>query len=175
MNNLFEITPADGFAPQIGCYVSQMNEVREQLCDAVRDLSNEEISKKFAPGTHSIGQLTLHNAEAEWWWMQVIVSEKPLDEEQAKREAHWDVLLDENFAEKNYSAEFCLSEIERVSVLTRELLRDFADEDLERRFSKTKRDGTTEEYNLRWILHHLTDHEAQHKGQILMLKRLIRD
>lgn len=28
------------------------------------------------------------------------------------------------------------------------------------------------EQSLRWILHHLIDHEAQHKGQALMLERL---
>jgi uncharacterized damage-inducible protein DinB len=26
---------------------------------------------------------------------------------------------------------------------------------------------------LRWILHHLIDHEAQHKGQIMLLRRLL--
>ena len=36
-----------------------------------------------------------------------------------------------------------------------------------------ERRGQESEYNLRWILHHLIDHEAQHKGQILMLKRLM--
>jgi uncharacterized damage-inducible protein DinB len=43
---------------------------------------------------------------------------------------------------------------------------------LDRTFSFERRD-TTEERSLRWILHHLIDHEAQHKGQILMLKRLL--
>lgn len=32
------------------------------------------------------------------------------------------------------------------------------------------------EVSLRWVLHHhLADHEAQHKGQILMLKRLLEE
>ncbi len=35
-----------------------------------------------------------------------------------------------------------------------------------------ERQGETHELTLRWIPHHLIDHEAQQKGQILMLKRL---
>ncbi len=112
--NKVDLKPHPDFSENIGYYISAMEEVRAQLRDAVRDLSNEEISLKFSPETHSIGQLVLHNAEAEWWWIQVIVSEKPLNEEEAKAKAHWDVLLDADFASKNYSAEFCLNEIDRV-------------------------------------------------------------
>jgi uncharacterized damage-inducible protein DinB len=36
-----------------------------------------------------------------------------------------------------------------------------------------ERQGEIQEISIRWILHHLIDHEAQHKGQILMLKRLM--
>lgn len=56
---------ASGLSEQIGFYVSGMAEVRGQLREAVKDLSNEEISAKFTPNAHSIGQLILHNAEAE--------------------------------------------------------------------------------------------------------------
>ena len=52
------------------------------------------------------------------------------------------------------------------------VLAEFKDSDLERIFS-IERGGEAHERSLRWILHHLIDHEAQHKGQILMLKRLL--
>ena len=137
----------------------------------MKDLSDEEISAKLMRGTHSIGQLILHCAEAEWWWIHVVVAEKPLDEEEAKREAHWDVLLDEDFASKKYSAEFCIAEIDRITKRSRNVLTDFQNHDLGRYFGWDKDDGTRIEKSLRWILHHLIDHEAQHKGQILLLKR----
>jgi len=28
-------------------------------------------------------------------------------------------------------------------------------------------------YTIRWILHHLIDHEAHHRGQIAVMKRLL--
>ena len=163
------------FSKEIGFYIAGMEEVREQLDKAVKDLSDEEISAKFAPNTHSIGQLILHNAEAEWWWLKCVVAEKDLDEEEAKREAHWDVLLDEDFAAKNYSAKFCMDEAERVRKLCLAVISDFSDEKLDQFYGWDKDDGTRVEKSLRWVLHHLIDHEAQHKGQIFMIKRLLRE
>ncbi len=53
--------PMKNFPREIGFYLIGMAEVREQLDDAVRDLSDEKISEKFLPDVHSIGQLILHN------------------------------------------------------------------------------------------------------------------
>lgn len=173
--NKIEIKSNSDFSEQIGFYVSGMNEVREQLSDAVKDLSNEEISARFTPTAHSIGQLILHNAEAEWWWLKCVAAEKHLDEEEARREAFWDILLDEDFAKRYYSAEFCIDGISKARQKCFEVLKGFNDEDLDKFFGWNKEDGSRTEVTLRWILHHLIDHEAQHKGQILMLKRLIRE
>jgi len=95
------------FPTQIGYYLSGMEEVREQLRKAVKDLSDKEISAKFTTDTHSIGQLILHNAEAEWWWLSCVVAGKELDEKEAEKEVFLDVLLDDDFAAKNNSLEFC--------------------------------------------------------------------
>ena len=169
------LEPVAGFSKQIGFFLAGMEEVRAQLREAVSDLSNEEVSAKLMPGAHSISQLILHCGEAEWWWIHTVVAERKLDEEEAKREAHWDVLLDDDFAAKNYSAGFCIKEIDRISSKGRELLKDLQDHELGRYFGFEKDDGTRIEKTLRWILHHLIDHEAQHKGQILMIKRLLRE
>jgi uncharacterized damage-inducible protein DinB len=65
-----------------------------------------------------------------------------------------------------------LNEIDLIRNQTRDVLFSYNDKDLERIITY-ERNGETTEYNLRWILHRLIDHEAQHKGQILMLKRLM--
>lgn len=166
---------AKNFSKQIGFYISGMEEVREQLRKAVDDLSDDEISAKLTPNCHSIGQLILHNAEAEWWWLDCVVAGKELNEGEAKREAFWDVLLDEEFASKNYSADFCIDAVDKVRLSCFETLKDLTDEDLDKFYGWNKDDGTRIEKSLRWILHHLIDHEAQHKGQILMIKRLLRE
>ncbi len=164
--------PAPGMSPQIAFYFGAMEEVREQLRAAVHELSDEALGRLAFSGAHSIGALALHIGEAEWWWMHCVISGHKLTAED-KVAAYWDVLKDpEGFGSKRYSAEFCLREIDRIRSQTRNIVSSFGDIDLERIFS-FERGGTIHEYSLRWILHHLIDHEAQHKGQILMLRRLL--
>jgi uncharacterized damage-inducible protein DinB len=160
-----------GLATEIGFYLGGMEEVREQLHEAVVGMSEDHIGRAAIPGAHPIGALVLHIGEAEWYWMQCVVSGQEVTEE-IRCSAYWDVLTEPpGSSYKGYSAEFCLNEIQRLREQTRETLAAFKDSDLERIYSRERR-GETREQSLRWILHHLIDHEAQHKGQILMLKRL---
>jgi uncharacterized damage-inducible protein DinB len=166
------LTPHPGLSTGIGYYLSGMEEVREQVVAAVKDIPNDVIGKPAFLGAHSIGGLVLHIGEAEWFWMQMVVSGHRLTEED-KNSAYWDVLDDfEGVSKKGYTTEFCLQEVEKIRNQTRDVLFNYNDSDLDRMIS-FERKGQNTEHSLRWILHHLIDHEAQHKGQILMLKRLM--
>jgi uncharacterized damage-inducible protein DinB len=104
--------------------------------------------------------------------MKMVVGGHQLTEED-RNAPYWDILDDvERVTRNGYTTEFCLSEAEKIRNQTRDVLFTYNDRDLERMFT-FEREGKTTEYNLRWILHHLIDHEAQHKGQIFMLKRLM--
>ncbi len=166
------LRPHPGLAPGIGYYLSGREEVRGQLVDAVKDIPDGAIGKPAFLGAHSIGALVLHIGEAEWFWMQMVVSGHQLTDE-IKKAPYWDILDDlEAVARNRYSAAFCLQEIEKIRNQTRDVLFGYSDKDLERIIIFERPDKPSE-HNLRWILHHLIDHEAQHKGQILMLKRLM--
>jgi uncharacterized damage-inducible protein DinB len=166
------LTAHPGLATGIGYYLSGMEEVREQVRAAVKDIPVEPLGKPAFLGAHSIGALVLHIGEAEWWWMQCNVAGHQLTEEDAKA-PYWDVLDEpEGFAKKGFTAEFCLQELDKIRNQTRDLLFGYAEKDLERIIS-VERLGGIHDHSLRWILHHLIDHEAQHKGQILMLKRIM--
>lgn len=165
------LTPHPGLSTGIGYYLSGMEEVREQLVGAVKNIPNDVIGKPAFLGAHSIGGLVLHIGEAEWFWMQMVVSGHSLTEED-KKSAFWDVLDDfDCVLNRGYTTEFCLQEVEKIRNQTRDVLFTYNDSDLDRMIS-FERHGKKTEHSLRWILHHLIDHEAQHKGQILMLKRL---
>lgn len=166
------LTSHPGLATNIGYYLSGMEEVRGQLSATVKTIPDDSIGKPAFLGAHSIGGLVLHIGEAEWFWMKMVVSGQELTEE-VKNAPYWDILDDlERVARNGYTAEFCLSEIEKIRNQTRDVLFSYNDKDLERIITFERR-GQATEYNLRYILHHLIDHEAQHKGQILMLKRLM--
>ena len=166
------LIPHPGLSSGIGYYLSGMEEVRNQLRKAVKGIDDDRFGKPAFLGAHSIGALVMHIGEAEWWWMKCNVSGHQLTDEDRKA-PYWDVLEDPDaFARKGFTAEFCFQELDKIRNQTRDVLFTFGDNDLERVFS-FERNGEPYEYSLRWILHHLIDHEAQHKGQILMLKRLM--
>ena len=166
------LTPHPGLATGIGYYLGGMEEVRRQVAVAVKTIPDDLIGQPPFLGAHSIGGLVLHIGEAEWFWVQMVVSGHQLTEED-KATPYWDILEDVGRVSRNgYTAEFCLSEAEKIRNQTRDVLFSYNDKDLERLITFERR-GETTEYNLRWILHHLIDHEAQHKGQIFMLKRLM--
>jgi uncharacterized damage-inducible protein DinB len=167
-----ELSAAEGFPTGIGYYLSGLNEVRDQLHEALAGMSDEQIARRAVAGAHPIGALVLHIGEAEWWWIQCVVAGRKMSDDD-RRVSHWDVLDDpDGFAAKGYSAQYCLDAINGIRERTRKDIASFTDDDLDRLFSYEKR-GKTVEVSLRWVLHHLMDHEAQHKGQILMLKRLL--
>lgn len=166
------LTPHPGLSTNIGYYLSGMEEVRRQLAAAVKDIPDDLIGKPAFLGAHSIGALVLHIGEAEWFWMQMVVAGHQLTDED-KKAPYWDILDDvDAVARHGYTAAFCLQEAEKIRNQTRDVLFSYNDKDLERIIS-FERKGETTEYSLRWVLHRLIDHEAQHKGQIFMLKRLM--
>jgi uncharacterized damage-inducible protein DinB len=166
------LAPPEGVDEGIGYYLAGMEEVRSQLRKVVGELSSEQLHSKLRPDTHSIAQLALHCGEAEWWWIQCVVGGRPVDDE-LEGAVFWDVLEEGGDPPKDLTAGECIAEIDRISAKSRDLLSSFQDHDLGRYFERPRRDSSKQEYTLRWILHHLIDHEAQHKGQILMLKRLL--
>jgi uncharacterized damage-inducible protein DinB len=166
------LSSVPGFATEIGFYLSGMEEVREQLREAVEGMSDDQVGRPAVPDAHSIAALVLHIGEAEWYWMRCVISGDKVTDE-IRNAPYWDVLKDPaGFSQKSYSAEFCLNEIKKIRQQTYETLSAFDDSLLDHVFTFERR-GEATELSLRWILHHLIDHEAQHKGQILMLKRLL--
>jgi uncharacterized damage-inducible protein DinB len=163
-----------GFANDVGFYLDGMEEVRAQLREAVEGMSEDQISRPAITGAHSIAALVLHLGEAEWWWIQSRLSGHKVDDK-IRNAPYWEVLKDPaGFSQKNYSADFCLNEIKKIRQETFATLASFNDSQLDHIFSYSQ-NGETYDLTLRWILHHLIDHEAQHKGQILMLKRLSKE
>jgi uncharacterized damage-inducible protein DinB len=167
------IEPLRGFSREIGFYLSQWEKSRAELREIVSDLTDAELAARITPGAHQIGNLLLHLGEAEAWWLLSVVAENELDEE-TKKFAHIYDTTETDFAGKGYSVGQCIERIDEISRRSREVLQRLADEDLEKIYNY-ELDGKRVEAGLRWIFCQLIDHEANHKGQISMLKRLLRE
>lgn len=167
------LEPMPGVAREIGFYLSGIEETRAELRDAVADLTVEELARRVLPDAHQIGALILHIGEAEASWIHSRVAGRELSDE-VKKFVHWCDTTETDFAEKGYSAKDCIERIDEISRMSRAILAEFGDEDIDKIFSYDRQKGRLE-ISLRSILRHLADHEATHKGQILMLKRLLRE
>jgi uncharacterized protein DUF664 len=114
-----------GFSNEIGFYLGGMEEVREQLREAVEGMSDDHIGRQAISDAHAIGALVLHIGEAEWYWMQCVVSGQVVSD-QIRCTPYWDVLKDpKGFSGKNYSADFCLNEIRKIREQTHGTLAAF--------------------------------------------------
>ena len=60
--------PRDGFSPQIGIFVSQLNWMRNQVLARLHDLSTQDLDWLPYPEANAIGALLLHLAGAETYY-----------------------------------------------------------------------------------------------------------
>lgn len=165
---------ADGFSGELGFYVSALENARERLHKTAADLTIEELTARAFPGAHQIGNLILHLGEAEASWIHSRLVGKELNDEE-KKFAHLYDTTERDYAEKRYSAAECLERIDRISRKSRAILASFTDADLDKLFAYETDDRRKIEVSLRRVLVDLLDHEAVHRGQISMLKRILRE
>jgi len=166
------LEPIDGYAREVGFYLAGLEEVRAQTLELLADMSDKELSKKIAPAFPQIGGLALHLGECEFWWIEVGLAKKEITDADRKF-AHLYDTTTTDFALKNYHASDCIEILQNIHRRTAETLLTCSDEDMDAVFSNDLHpDGFTG--SLRWILHHLIDHESNHRGQMAMIKRIIR-
>jgi uncharacterized damage-inducible protein DinB len=168
------LEPAAGFAGALAHYVGNLVEARRRLRKTVGDLTPAELASRAVPGAHQIGNLILHIGEAEASWIHSRIAGRELSEDELKF-AHMYDTTERDYAEKAYSAAECLERIDLISRKSRAILANFTDDDLDRMFGFQTEDGRKVEVSLRRVLVDQHDHEAVHRGQIAMLKRILRE
>jgi uncharacterized damage-inducible protein DinB len=167
------LVPVAGLSKQIGYCLSTLEDSRARTVKVIEDLTEEELSQKYLPNLHQIGALVLHLGECEFWWIQTVWAGKELSEEDRKF-SHFEDTTETDFALKGYMATDCITFLDNVHARSIETLSGFSDDDLDTTVP-FERHNPRFESSLRWILHHLTDHEANHRGQNSMMKRLMRE
>ncbi len=155
--------------PIVAEYFAQMEELRHTVKAYVRDLTPEQLSSKPYEDGNSIGTLLLHLAGTEAYWIR-----ERLRGEKLSREEWAEYGMEEYPKLKSPDGKdvaFFFSKLDGMREKTRKDLGELKTTDLERVFQEEYQ-GKTFAFSVRWILHHLIDHEAHHKGQIVMLRRL---
>jgi uncharacterized damage-inducible protein DinB len=160
------VEPLSGCAPEIGRWLWALEDTRERTERSLEGIDRAAIDWCAPEGGNTIGTVLYHIAaiEVDWLYAEVLQCGFP---PQVESLFPYDVRDDQGrlVAVQNVSLE---EHLERLSTTRAILLASFRDMDVEefRRLRHLPRYSVTPE----WVLHHLMQHEAEHRGQIQELR-----
>ena len=167
--------PVEGFTPQLGRYVAQMTEVRDDLKREVADLSIQQLDWHPDEQTESIGTLLLHCDAVEWSWLH----EDVLGKRSAEYPGEWSEAMPVRVGAAQVTGrpvEYYLQKLQATRERSLEILRGFTDADLSRLVGEAEPPPGEEKrsrlFTIDWVIWHIIEHEATHVGQIELLRRL---
>ncbi len=149
-----------------------LEDVRKETMKGIEHLSKEQLFQIPVAGESCIGSYLMHLAECEIFWLEVLSGIEQPDE--LKKRSYYDKWFDssegadppKNPPELNEYIDVLKDTtknfLDYVSSMTDDELEKevvWKGGDKERRFSK------------KWIIYHILEHEAHHRGQMFMLIR----
>jgi uncharacterized damage-inducible protein DinB len=167
--------PVEGYGPQIGRYVAQLNELRRDLKREVEELTIEQLDWHPDEQTESIGTQLLHLDGVEWSWIHEDIFGASSDE----YPGDWAEAMPIRVGVPQVTGrplDWYMQKLDATREKTLEVLRGFTDEDLPRLVGECDLGPGVEKrsrlYTIDWIIWHIIQHEAAHIGQIELLRRL---
>ena len=165
-NNIVKALPASD--PEIGRLLWMFEDARSRTMEVLERVRAGMVDRQPDGDPTSIGSVLYHIAaiEADWLYEEVLVA--PFPEEVIEMFPH--PIRDEEGRLTLVTGESLESHLERldaVRVLVLDVYREMDLEDYRRVRELPDYDVTPE-----WVLHHLLQHEAQHRGEIDRLRIL---
>jgi uncharacterized damage-inducible protein DinB len=174
--------PAGYRSREVASFVAQLDDQTRLMMGALRRIRPPELAWQARPGQNTIGMLLAHIAVVEVFWVQV----GPLERKRFDTKGPIGIGIDDDGMPLPAGAgppstlagkglpfyEKLMANARRQTVRH---ARDLTDADLERVVTRTRRDGSRDTFNIRWVLYHMLEHLAGHHGQILLLRHLYSD
>lgn len=163
---LYVFRDLEGFTPHISRLVCMMNFVRQGTLEAVQHPSTEQLDKLISPSSNSVGMLLAHIANLEKWWQSHTFE---------GNEQFWNNpagVLGKLGRESidGHELAYYLDELAAVRQTTLEQLSKRDDDwlhEMEPFFNNNK---LMNNY-FKWF--HVLEDEINHRGQMLLIRRLI--
>lgn len=173
--------PAGFRSAAAGVFVAQLDDLSRRRGEAFHDVTAAELEWQLRPGMNTIGMLLAHMAIVEVVWMDI----GPLGLAEPRVEGVLGLGRDDDgmpLPEGATSPALLRGKdlawyeglFTRARAHTKEVAAGLTDADLDRQLTRTRPDGSQRTFNLRWVLHHLVEHDAGHYGQALLLRHLRR-
>lgn len=164
VNAQYEIKPEIGYTPQIGLMVDMLEELKDQLTEDIRDLDQAESDYLFDDKANSIGAMIMHLVATEAYFQVETLEERTWTEEEGE---FWTIAgglgAESRDKLKGKPIKYYLDQWDQVRKKTLKGL-------------KTKDDAwfaanIDENMNNHWAWFHVLEHQANHMGQIAMVKK----
>ena len=154
---------------EVDLLVAMMDATTKSWKDDLRGISDTEFRWQAKKGAHSIAMIILHCAMAEYWWIQSVTLGKDVDMKFINGLGYKKM----DIANGIYGPPFkkpkawYLKQMTDIRRKTKAAMKG-----LKSSHVGVGREGDT--FTLRWVLHHLVEHEAYHSGQMTLLRELYR-
>ena len=167
-----ELLGDPALSPRLRHFWSEFEKARQDTKHAVAGLTPEDLSWKALSNTNSIGMLLLHIAVVELDWVVHDIARQKVDPR-----LHQELLMEHLedmptlYDPGDQPVEWFVSRLDETRDITHRMLATLADADLEG-WRGADRPGVHYELQVAWMLAHLVQHEAAHRGQIQLLMSL---
>jgi uncharacterized damage-inducible protein DinB len=163
---LRDIKQSKGLDPVLGIQLAMLDRGTEEYREGLGKVSQDLLRWQPYENGHSIGVILLHIADAEAYWFEEVASGRERDPKELKKLLS--VELDQYVptwpkAPKKPLLWF-YEQQDIIRARTRKIVKELADPATKGYSNYSKR-----HYTLRWILHHVIQHEAYHIGQAVLL------
>lgn len=159
----YEIKPEEGYSPRIGLMVIMLEDLKVRITEQVKDLSQSETDFEFDEKSNSIGALVMHLVATEaYYQIETLEGRQLTDEEQ-----------------KLYGVGGGLNDTSKKQLKEKPIQHylDLWNEVRQKTLAglKTKGDAwftseIDEGINYHWAWYHVMEHQANHMGQIALVK-----
>jgi len=159
--------------PQLFLLWWMLEDVRKVTLRDIEGLTKEQLFQSPMEGEYPIGSYLMHLAEAEVYWLQVISGSK-VDME-IKKKIYYDKWFNPSKNEvegpqKPLDVNEYIEALREVRELLRNYIFTMKDVELEDIIVQKWESGE-EKIPKKWIIYHLIEHEAHHRGQMILLLR----
>lgn len=163
------VAVAPSVEPEVGRLLWMLEDGRRLTKEILTDLPDHALGWEPAPGENSIGTLLYHIAAVEADWLYVEVLQQPSFSPEIVALFPRD-MRDEH-ARLSVAEEATLGpHLARLDAVRRALLDAFREMSL----ADFRRERNLPDYDVtpEWVLHHLIQHEAEHRGEIGLIRVL---
>lgn len=158
--------------PQIALLTWMLEDIRKKTLKGVEHLTKEQLFLPPIEGEYPIGSYLMHLGEVDISWLELLSGQK--QPEELKRKSYYNVWFDP-FPSPNPPKEpLEIKEYSEVIEQTRKNFLDYVsslkDANLEETITSQDDRGEFTQ-SKKWIIYHILEHEAHHRGQMFMLIR----